>query len=240
MKCKDIEKRSVLYLYGDLSEEDKKGMDEHLGSCRSCRLFLEQKKRLLKMISLGKTEETEPRWDDYWRQIARRVDRADSKPRWLPALKWGYAVVGFAFFLIVGVMIGRLVLTDTGIQRNSLIHESDYGNGNVLVQYFEDMKPLMIDLSNTLVPSGDREVMADKEVIDTLLMQTRLLQYRFSGRDPQVEALLSDIELILIEISNRVPSDRDTAKSIRDFVEEREIPIKIDLFQKRMGKIRKI
>jgi hypothetical protein len=241
MKCKDIEKKSLLYLYGDISDEEKRMMDDHFNSCSNCRLFVEQKKRLLEMISMGKREETQPRWDDYWRQITRRVDRADSRRRrFLPAMKWGYTVAGFALFLIIGVLIGRLVLVDPGNLGRSVVQENDHGYQNVLFQYFEDMKPLMLDLSNSLVFPKNRQEVAEQEIIDTLLIQTRLLQHRMSGRDPQVEALLSDIELILIEISNRVPEDRETAKSIRDFVEERDIPIKIDLFQQRMGKIRKI
>ncbi len=73
-----------------------------------------------------------------------------------------------------------------------------------------------------------------------MLIQTRLLQRRFLHQDPYVEALLTDIEMILTEVSNRVPGDRDTVKSIQDLINDRDVSIKIDLMQQRNRKIRKI
>ena len=73
-----------------------------------------------------------------------------------------------------------------------------------------------------------------------MLIQTRLLQRRFLNQDPYVEALLTDIEMILTEVSNRVPGDRDTVKLVRDFINDMDVSIKIDLLQQRARKIRKI
>jgi hypothetical protein len=241
MTCKKVGKRAILYLYNDLARAERREFDEHLDSCENCRRMVEQKKALLQAISMGEKKESDPRWDQYWEKISQRVNQTGSRPWFgVPSLKWGFALAGFAFFLILGILVGRLVLTDSRILIESRLQEGDYRRQSVLAQYFEDMKPVMLDLSNSVLVSGDRHEVVEREVIETMLIQTRLLSHRFSGQDPHVEALLSDIEIILIEISNRVPGDRKTTRSIRNFIKDREIPIKIDLFQQRVQKLRKI
>jgi hypothetical protein len=49
-----------------------------------------------------------------------------------------------------------------------------------------------------------------------------------------------DIELILMEVDNTVPGDRVMMKSVQEMIHNKDIPIKIDLFQQKVRKIGKI
>lgn len=238
MKCKHIEKIAILYLYDDLSPEKKLELEKHLKFCQSCAKQVEERRMLLKTISLGEKRASDPRWDHYWRQINLQMDRVDTKS-WTarPSLKWSFTLAGFAFFLILGFLLGRLIFTDSQMQLREFAVNGKYPSQSVLVHYFEDMKPLILDLCNASLTNGDRQDLIEKEVIESMLIQTRLLQHRFSQRDPYVAGLLTDIEMILTEVSNRVPGDRNMARSVRELIKERGIPIKIDLFEQRVRKI---
>jgi hypothetical protein len=238
MKCKNVEREAILYIYDDLSQSGKNELETHLESCQGCRRLVEQKRELLKVVSLGEKRESDPSWDQYWGKIIQRVNQTGSRPWFgVPSLKWGFTIAGFAFFLILGILVGRLVLTDSKIQIKNSLQEGDYRRQSVLVQYLEDMKPVMLDLSNTAVAAGNRHEVVEKEVIESMLIQTRLLQHRFSQQDPYVGSLLTDIEMILTEVSNRIPGDRDMDSSVRDLIKDRGVQIKIDLFHQRVSKI---
>jgi bacterioferritin-associated ferredoxin len=241
MKCKGVEKKIVLYLYDEVSPAEKRQIKKHIGSCRDCGRLIEENRQLLQVLSRGEKKEATPQWDRYWGHVIQRVNRAESKP-WLarPSLRWGFTLAGFAFFLILGFLIGRIFLMDTQKRLNGMALNGQYSRQSVLIRYFEDMKPVMLDLSNTSFSDNDQKEMIDEEVIESMLIQTRLLQRRFLHQDPYVEALLTDIEMILTEVSNRVPGDRDTVKSVRDFINDRDVSIKIDLLHQRARKIRKI
>jgi hypothetical protein len=74
-----------------------------------------------------------------------------------------------------------------------------------------------------------------------MLAQTRLLRSRLSNQnDPYLNSLLVDIELILMEVDNTVPGDRVMMKSVQEMIHNKDIPIKIDLFQQKVRKIGKI
>jgi len=241
MKCKDVEKKLILYLYDEVSQAEKRQIKKHIESCRECGRMVEENRQLLQVLSRGEKKAAVPQWDRYWGHIIQRVNRNESKP-WLarPSLRWGFTFAGFAFFLILGFLIGRIFLMDTQKQLNEMALNGQYFRKSVLTHYFEDMKPLMLDLSNASLSLKDQQEVIEKEVIESMLIQTRLLQRRFLNQDPYVEALLTDIEMILTEVSNRVPGDRDTVKSIQDLINDRDVSIKIDLMQQRDRKIRKI
>ncbi len=241
MKCKDVEKKLILYLYDEVSQAEKRQIKKHIESCRECGRVIEETRQLLQVLSRGKKKEAVPQWDRYWRHIIQRVNRCESKP-WMarPSLRWGFTFAGFAFFLILGFLVGRIFLMDTQKQLNGIALNGQYSRQSVLTHYFEDMKPVMLDLSNASLSLKDQQEVVEKEVIESMLIQTRLLQRRFLNQDPYVEALLVDIEMILTEVSNRVPGDRDIVKSVRDFINDRDVSIKIDLLQQRARKIRKI
>lgn len=241
MKCKGVEKKLILYLYDEVSQAEKSQIKKHIESCRECGLLIEENRQLLQVISEGDKRESPPQWDRYWGHIIQRVNRDESKP-WLarPSLRWGFTFAGFAFFLILGFLIARLFLMDSQKELNGAASNGQYFRQSVLNHYFEDMKPLMLDLSNASLSVKDQQEVIEKEVIESMLMQTRLLQRRFSRQDPYVEALLTDIEMILTEVSNRVPGDRDTVQSVQNLIKDKEVQIKIDLFQQQDRKIRKI
>lgn len=241
MKCKGVEKKLILYLYDEISQAEKRQIKKHIESCRECDLLIEENRQLLQVLSRGEKKEAAPQWDRYWGHIIQRVNRDESKP-WLarPSMRWGFTFAGFAFFLILGFLIGRIFLMDSQKELNGAASNGQYLRQSVLNHYFEDMKPLMLDLSNASLSINDHQEVVEKEVIESMLIQTRLLQRRFLHQDPYVEALLTDIEMILTEVSNRVPGDRDTVKSVRDLINDRDVSIKIDLMQQRDRKIRKI
>lgn len=51
MNCKDLEPRLSLYLYAELTAEERASVDAHLAACESCRAQLEETQRLHQLLS---------------------------------------------------------------------------------------------------------------------------------------------------------------------------------------------
>jgi hypothetical protein len=243
MTCKNAQNQIILFLYDELEEREKKRLMRHIESCASCQESFEEISRFFESLGGGKETEWAGRRDDCWRHIIERVGNEKPKNRFsLPALKWRFAFGGFALFLILGIFIGRFLFFDSGFPVKEISTNGGTQDRAVLNQYLEDMKPLMLDLSNTSISGYQNgKIPGEKEIIRSMLAQTRLLRSRLSNQnDPYLNSLLVDIELILMEVDNTVPGDRVMMKSVQEMIHNKDIPIKIDLFQQKVRKIGKI
>ena len=61
MKCRDIEKKFSAYLEGVVSSEEKKGLENHLSSCQSCRKTFEELKKTVALVK-GLEQVEPPPW----------------------------------------------------------------------------------------------------------------------------------------------------------------------------------
>ena len=70
--CKELEEDLVLYYYGEIADDEKRRIDQHLGNCAGCGRFLEDLRRLLPQMSAPQ-ELPQSFWDNYYRETIQKL-----------------------------------------------------------------------------------------------------------------------------------------------------------------------
>jgi len=231
MRCSDIKDKIILFMYDELEESEKTEIQDHLESCPVCQGNYKENLSLFNTLENEGKKEISPRWGYYWGNILNRV-KPKKRVAW-PTLKWGITFAGFVLCLILGFFIGRIFLESPQMKESNGAKYDENSYQMVLYNYLEDMKPVMVDLANTnLSEKQTNGGPVEKEMIKSMLIQTRLLRRRLSERDdPYLKTLLMDMELILMEIDNTLPGDRSSIKLVQDLIKNKGIPIKIELLK---------
>lgn len=60
MNCKELEEALPLYLYGELTEDERAALDAHLGACGRCRAALQETRRLHETLNQRQPAEPSP------------------------------------------------------------------------------------------------------------------------------------------------------------------------------------
>jgi len=240
MKCRHYEDHIILMLYNELPEKDINKVREHLKSCAGCREFLEENKAMFSDISDAIPDEFDPAWNEYWSDIIRNIRRKE-KRSWpfFPVPSKAMAFAMSALILIGGIFIGRFFAPPDNHM------ESPLKKGVKLLyvnHYFEDVKPVMLDLANYTIPAANGNGgPVDREIISGMLYKTRLLKRHVSAeRNPYLSTLLEELELILTEISNTTPGEKDTLRTLQGMIREKNIPLKIDLYKNKTKRFDRI
>jgi len=79
--CREREEDLVLFHYGDLAENERRQVGDHLSSCAGCAGYLAQLAALLP-LTVKADEPPENFWRDYNRELRRRIDAAGEKTSW--------------------------------------------------------------------------------------------------------------------------------------------------------------
>jgi len=111
--CKQFEEDLVLYYYGEIGDNEKYKLEQHLGHCVGCGRFIEDLHRLLPHIALPE-ELPQSFWDDYYREtVAKLRDQAEQKFYWrnlfAPMRIWMFPAFGTAVIaaLAFGVVLSK-------------------------------------------------------------------------------------------------------------------------------------
>ena len=243
MKCRHYEDNIILFIYNELSERETKKLNDHLNTCENCREFLKENKRMLSEIPAEENSVFDPDWDGYWLGIRKEMNRrTETKWRLLPFSSKGLSFAMSALILIAGITIGKFFLSSPDALET--VTREDKRGGNLLLvrEYFEDVKPVMLDYANYTV-NGDNGNGApvDREIVIGMLDKARLLRRHIStDKDPYLSALLEDLEMILTEIKNASPGEKDSLRSLQGMIRDKMIPLKIDLFKNKVTRSEKI
>jgi Putative zinc-finger len=106
--CKRFEEDLVLYYYGEIGDDEKRRLEQHLGHCVGCGRFIEDLHRLLPEIA--PTEELpQSFWDNYYREtVAKLTHQREQKFYWrnlfVPLRMWMIPAFGTA--IIAGLAFG--------------------------------------------------------------------------------------------------------------------------------------
>jgi hypothetical protein len=149
--------------------------------------------------------------DEMWARIAaERQRRAARVIELRPWLRWGLAA---AALLVLGVGIGRwTALQDRSPVDGTPVAASDTGGGRDLLyqvaatQYFSRTETFLTGFRADL-RAGRADARFTGQARD-LLTTTRLLLDSPAADDPRLRALLEDLELVLVQIS-QLPAGRD-------------------------------
>ena len=240
MKCKHYENNIILLLYNELPENDSKKLNKHLENCEHCRTFLEENKEMFSDLSESVPDEFDPAWDEYWSDISRNVKRSEKKQWFFFPIPTGAAAFAMSVLILIGgIFIGRFFMPSSD---NTSPQMKNRANLLYVNNYFEDVKPVMLDYANYTIPaSNGNGGPVDKEIVKGMLDKTRLLKRHVSTeKNPYLATLLEELELILTEIKNTTPGEKDSMKTLQGMIKERNIPLKIDLFKNKVKRSQRI
>jgi hypothetical protein len=245
MKCKKCKEDIVLLLYGELADKDKGEVMEHIKECPECAREWESTKSVFALLDETKEESApEADWERCWNGIQtdiveksqgeKRKRRAGER-RFFMRPGWIYAAASVVVIFVLGMFIGRFWLTsDTQIA--AVPGMQDAGSSEYIKQslreHFETLKPLLISYANYSAEENGREMMTlDKEIVKSLLIQNYLLKKLVVESDPSAGELLEDLDLVLREIKNMSSDDTWAPSQVKEFIHEREILFKMDIFE---------
>jgi hypothetical protein len=111
--CKQFEEDLVLYYYGEIANNEKHKLEQHIGSCIGCGRFVEDLHRLLPHIALPE-ELPQSFWDDYYREtVSKLTHQREQKFYWrnlfAPMRMWMIPALGTAVIaaLAFGVVLSK-------------------------------------------------------------------------------------------------------------------------------------
>jgi anti-sigma factor RsiW len=79
--CRNLEEDLVLYYYGELSDSARSNCETHLKNCEACRASLAEMRSLLPMTA-AHDEPAQAFWDDYSRELRRKLDAVAERETW--------------------------------------------------------------------------------------------------------------------------------------------------------------
>ena len=268
-ECRKFRTYFAESLYGELDMKRKKSLEEHLAGCRACSKEYEEMVRTLKVMDKKIVPDPGPEfWDGYWDRLERRMNAEGrfeagaaaaeealeprpARARFVFFSRWAYGVVGAAALLAVGILIGRFF-----IGRPRIVAQKPGPTGQTLVQpaaggdlaartsqYFDRSKVVLLALLNfdpqTKDPYG-LNIPLQKKMSRELVQEAVLLKNDLrNANQRRLEQLVSDLEMILVQIANlESENDLSAVEMVRLGVESKGVLFKINLSEMKQVKSR--
>lgn len=257
--CRYWKTRIPEALYGELDARTRGGLERHRAACPECaRLYEDLAGAVRKMEARPAPDRSPEFWAGYWDRLESRMAReaavAAAAPRLrLPRLAWAYGAAGAVLFVALGIFIGRTFFRPAAMSR-SLIAMAPATppqearltpQGGSLepafdvraARYLRRSRTLLLAVINTDTKGGEAFRLGlpfQKKASDELLQESAVLKKELGRSDPRLERLVSDLEMILLQIANLKP-DPDIAaiEIIKSGVESRDLIFKINLREAR-------
>ncbi len=256
--CRFWQKRIPEALYGEMDAETRGRLDRHLAACGKCSRLYRDLAETIRLLDVRPAPDREPEfWGDYWdrfeRTRAQAPDPPGRIPRAYPVPRWAYGALGGALFLALGVFLGRTLFSprvdpglaartgrsetpsavqpspDTGAAGFSLeARASRYlRRSRVILLAVVNSDPVAEDFFNLCLP-------LQKRSSEELVQEAAVLKKELRGTDRRLERLVSDLEMILLQIANLKPQpDSSAVEVIRAGIESRDVFFKINLSEVR-------
>lgn len=153
--CANREQELVLYYYGELGDAERAAVEAHTRSCEGCRRYLGQ----IGSILPGTVERDEPAqtfWDDYSREMRRKLAETERKPWWQPVTEFLHAwripamAVAAAGIIVLTFTLGREVIRSTDTSPS------------------KDISPEEASLMEALPVAENLDFFSNMEILDTM------------------------------------------------------------------------
>jgi hypothetical protein len=246
MNCKTINSKIQNYLDGELSAKQKEKFEAHVQECASCTAQVKTFRLIFKEAA-GLEKQAAP--DDLWQKIAFGLD-AKPQPAWetfvgklsgwrdnfslnfilsSPAIKFA----GMALLMALGIWIGRLTLPS--VQNNDVqVAQQPEASGYRLAaqEYIEKSKILFLGVINAdaedIQNSG---LKMERQMAQNLVREAAVLKDSLSdNRDARLKRLVTELEMILVEIANMEESrDIKDVELIKSGIDRKGLMLKINL-----------
>jgi hypothetical protein len=258
-RCRYWEKRIPEAVYGDLDPEIREKLERHLAVCESCaELYGEMALLIRKMDARPAPDRPAEFWESYWDRLEGRMAheaegsagaQAGKRRRAFPVPRWAYGAAGALVFLALGIFIGRTLLrpredvslasrqtpsvTAPGEQRAFDAGPAATPLAAQASRYLKRSRTLLLAVINADPQDASFSSMSlplQKKTSQELLKEAAVLKKGLGSSDRRLERLVSDLEMILLQIAN-LKSDSGTpdVEIIKAGIESKDILFKINL-----------
>ena len=227
----------------------------------------------VRQMSARPAPDREPEfWESYWDRLGRRMEleteggegtKGGAKARPAEGLikrrpafsvpRWGLGAAGAAFFLALGIFLGRSFFGPRAdLSPAALVTSTETSppgqlglwSGRVEPQlalrasrYLRRSRVILLAVVNADPSVGDffsLSLPLQKKSSEELAQEAAGLKKELRRSDPRLERLVSELELILLQIANLKPqTDVSAVEVIKAGIESRDIFFKIDLSEVR-------
>jgi hypothetical protein len=210
-------------------------------------------------------------WDGYWDRLERRMAaeaggqdapaaEAFRPRRAVPALRWAAGAAGALLILAIGIFIGRNLLRPPlppVVATQALPPGAEPGGRTPLdagtaaptlpfraAHYLKRSRVLILAVVNSGLQTEESlslNLPLQKKASEALALEAAALKKEIGSGDRRLERLISDLEMILLQIANLKPEpDVADIEIIRAGIESRDILFKIRLNEARTSTSRSI
>ncbi|MGD8539962.1 MAG: hypothetical protein PVI66_14700 [Candidatus Aminicenantes bacterium] len=255
--CEKYRNMFVDALYEELSTEDNPILKKHLRECDSCRNEHDELAATMDTMSQRIRPEPDPEFfGRYWDRLAKRMDKErvarTAGIRWWESIftrrrqvfpRWAYQAVASVLLVVVGIFLGRMVFTPAQVadQPVSMVQAVTAPGPQINVSqrafdYIQRSKLIVLAISNFDPENQDPyalDLPYQQQVSRELVQEASWLKEELSGRrQRRLQELVSDLEIILLQIANlEADSDISAIELVQDGVKSRGILFKIHLAQ---------
>jgi hypothetical protein len=224
-------------IYGELSKKERRRLEGHLNRCASCRGEFEETRKVLSSLEAAPAEPS-PRvdWERNWKAIESGLEPNLRRPRFPSAFpRWAFAPLALAVLFILGIAVGRYwwpwrPATPVTAKLRTLSPATEQA---LLSQYFEDVRPVLMDYAhNGARPDNKGSLLTDREIARSLLVQNLLLKRALARKNPNLADLFDDLGMILTEIANLQGQDTATPAALKDVIRQRQVLSRIRRLEK--------
>ncbi len=209
-----------LYVWNELNDNLRQKTEEHLKKCGNCRKELAELENIYGQVMASTPSFEESDSEKIWsglqaEQQGNRKKLIVFSPGML--LKAAVILLVFAAGMFVGNS-GRKEILPLPVDRPELM--SRLGN------YFNDVQPLVVNLANDV--ELDDEERATGLIIELLNKNRDLQKVMNSKKDPYINDLLCEIEIILMDLGKIADKSRCSIK--KKNVDYEDVAMKLNMF----------
>lgn len=249
-KCRKYRTMFVEKLYGELSSENEKLFEIHLQECSKCANEFKNFSHTIHLMDLKQTEEPGAHfWDGYWYRLSERLRaedvehsaRREGRRRVFDSIRfprWAYSVAIATAFLVIGFFTGRLYFQKSVmVKESSQISSAPATNASLVKRtnrYLERSKIVLLGFVN--FESGKEDIYGlnfpqQRQLSQHLISEATYLKKNLrSPRQKRLRELISDLEVILLQIANlEIEEDNSAIELIQSSIEYNGVLLKINL-----------
>lgn len=246
MKCEKYQNMISDVLYNELNEKELSEFENHISSCESCKEEFEQIKSTLNFVGKRiKPEREDLYWDNFWNKLEPEIKQINEEKSFRqklfdnflvsrkPVLQFGAALV----LIMFGLLIGRFIYdNESNIPDGNTIKQTEFVNAALQQRtdrYIQRSKVLLLGLVNFDPADGIENINLNhqKEISRELIIEAAILKDKYkSPSTKQLKKLISDLEIILLQIANlEKEQDIEGIDLVKSGVDKKGIFLKINI-----------
>ncbi len=243
-----MDKQFVEALYGELTGQTLVEFEAHLDECPQCRSDYQGIKDTANMFGDDLVEPDSGNLDDFWERLTPRLKATElehPKPQIRQLLpiadyrySWVASIAAAVLLVITGIFLGRISHNDAEVNTLAKFQKATFAPAdiadfqNLLSGYLARSKALMLGMEHMeYALDNDIDLSGQRELSRVLLREGRRLRtHRVADSNPEVEALVAELETLLLQLANSSGDDLDwTIKMIQDGLYQKSIIFQITL-----------